>query len=345
MGLSSQTVLPPADAQASATDAEQRAKRGHFWGEDESAWDKVREIALDRLDEMMNLEPKVLRGEKAGAIHDFRVASRRFQQAFDLLSPADPPKNLLRMRRSLARSRKALSPVRTLDVFIRRADRILARKRAPRRPAWDAIREYLAAEREKAFARATKKIGKLRLAHDYVRLRRLLDHGACSERRNSEASPAHDGARLGDGPFEERLTQSLTKAWEGFEEAGAQARKSPEGDAVHAARLAAKRLRYLMELVHAFEDPHSGRVISHLRRVQDGLGECHDYEVEEEVLAGMVARPEFLRKHLDLAFEILKLMAQHRKTRERLAAAFPDEFDREASEPIKQSVLALAAKD
>ncbi|MDE3180960.1 MAG: CHAD domain-containing protein, partial [Acidobacteriota bacterium] len=108
---------------------------------------KVRKAAFDRLKQLKALEIKVIRGEKAGAIHDFRVASRRLEQAILLLAPAEAPAAHRRLRRKLARGRKALSGVRNYDVLLGRASKMLARKRASRREAWKAIQDYVRDER------------------------------------------------------------------------------------------------------------------------------------------------------------------------------------------------------
>lgn len=286
------------------------------WGGNAAAWDKVRSMALGRLDQLIDLGPEVLRGDRRGAIHDFRVASRRFEQAFGLLCPAEPPHGLLRLRRRISRSRKALSSVRNYDVFIRAAEKKL--KRPARRETWEAIRDYLVKRRAGAHSRAIRKISQVSLGRVYLGLRREIETGRA---RNRSAGRVHKAApELGADNFRERIEREIARAWVEFEKASGEAREAQDDGALHPLRIAAKRLRYLMEIIHEIEKPASGRALEILRGIQDRLGEWRDLEVEERILAEMAGRPRFLRRHLKLAGGVVQVMSQNRKSRERLLA-------------------------
>lgn len=331
MGTVRQT-LTPADDPASTGPLE-LPPVPPAWKDDAAAWDTARAIALRHLDKMMRLEPKVLRGEKPRAIHDFRVASRRLQQAFDLLCPADPPHDLLRLRHRVSRSRKALSAVRNYDAFIRRANRKLARKRLPQKETWEAIRDYLVKRRTKAHARAAAKIGKLNLSQVYLRL------GAAIEADATLNTSGHSPS-LGEGSFRQKLLQELEHAWNAFESASNKARGTSDAALLHPLRIAAKQLRYLIEIVHEFETPRSGKALQILRDLQDRLGEWHDLEVEEQILAKMAGRSRFVRHHLAIASSLLRQIAQNRKSTARLMAH--SMFDDAANDEIKTCVVSLS---
>ncbi|HEV2498717.1 MAG TPA: CHAD domain-containing protein [Terriglobia bacterium] len=302
------------------------------WEDDAAAWDTVRTIALHRLDQMMRFEPKVLRGEKPRAIHDFRVASRRLQQAFDLLCPDNPSHDLLRLRHHVSRSRKALSAARNYDVFIRRANRKLAAKRPSKKETWEAIRDYLVKRRTKAHARAAAKIGKLNLSQVYLRMQAAIEADAALN--TSDHSPS-----LGKGSFRQKLLQELERAWNAFESASNKARGASDAAMLHPLRIAAKQLRYLIEIIQEFETRRSGRALQILRNLQDRLGEWHDLEVDERILAKMAGRPRFVRRHLDLTRSLLRQIAQNRKSTARLIAR--SMFDDAASDEIKTCVVSL----
>ncbi|MGH9342615.1 MAG: CHAD domain-containing protein [Terriglobia bacterium] len=311
------------------------------WEDDATAWNKVRVVALHRLDQMMSREPSVLRGNKPAAIHDFRVASRRFQQAFDLLCPPEPAHGLLRLRRRIARSRKAVSAVRNYDVLIRLADKRLARKHSPRRETWDAVRDYLVKRRADAHARAAAKLGKSNLIQVYLRLRAEIEPEALSN--GNARHPADDLSSLGKGDFRKRLSQEIERIWGDFEKANGRARDSSDAPTIHSLRLAAKNLRYLVEIIHEFETPLSGEALHILRGLQDRLGKWHDLEVEERTLAKIAGRSRFVRDHLSVASDILRLIAQNRKSSSRLLSYPSLVPDPTAHEELKMCVFSLMA--
>lgn len=330
MGSARQTLAPAEDS--SSTGPLELPLAPPAWGDGAAAWDTVRAIAVHRLDQMMRLEPKVLRGEKPRAIHDFRVASRRLQQAFDLLCPDSPSHDLLRLRRRVSRSRKALSAVRNYDVFIRRANRKLAAKLPSKKETWEAIRDYLVQRRTKAHARAAAKIGKLNLSQVYLRMQAAIK--ADTALNTSDHSPG-----LGKGSFRQKLSRGLERAWNAFESASNKARGVSDAATLHPLRIAAKRLRYLIEIIHQFEKPRSGKALQILRDLQDRLGEWHDLEVEERILAKMAGRPRFVRHHLAIASNLLRQIAQNRKFTARLLAR--PMFDDPASNELQTCVVSL----
>lgn len=329
MGTVRQTL---ASAEDSSTIPLELALAPPAWADDATAWSTVRAIALHRLDQMMGLEPKVLRGEKPRAIHDFRVASRRLQQAFDLLRPASPSHDLLRLRHHISRSRKALSAARNYDVFIRRANRKLAAKRPSKKETWEAIRDYLVKRRAKTHARAAAKIGKLNLSQIYLRMQAAI--GA-----NTALNASGHSSSLDEGSFRQKLLQELERAWNAFESASNKARGASDAAMLHPLRIAAKQLRYLVEIIHEFETPRSGKALQILRDLQDRLGGWHDLEVEERILAKMAGRPRFVRHHLALARSLLQQIGQNRKSTARLLAR--SMFDDAANDELKTCVVSL----
>ncbi|MGH9396671.1 MAG: CHAD domain-containing protein [Terriglobia bacterium] len=310
---------------------------------DQAAWTAVREMALHRLDQMTGLEAKILRADKPDALHDFRVASRRFEQALDLLSPPEMPPSVRRLRRHLARGRKSISDVRDYDAFLGRVEKLLARKSPPRREAWQAVRDYLAKRRARKYAKAAKKLGKLNLSRTCARLRVLLESRQSSSAKTPHARVKNACAALGDGRFRQRMGAELRRVWREFEDASRQAPDFSSASAIHAMRLAVKRLRYLMEIIHQFETPSSGQALGLLRGLQQRLGEWHDTEMDERLLAKMVGRPEFLRQQLRLAGDVLKLMGQSRRAKARIASRRPTVLDPAASAQLMACVLALLA--
>ena len=274
--------------------------------------ERVRERALQQLDRFMSFEPKVLRGDDSEAIHDMRVSSRRLQQTLDLLYPKPRPKEVRRLRSRIRRCRGALGRVRDCDVLIRRVERSLARKRAARREALVAARQYLVDRRTQAFEKALRKLSKLNLAVLYVHLKECLaSNGLASSPPQSQAPVPESSAPVS---FQQRMRQSLERVWNGFESQVALTHHDRHAGVTHGARIATKRLRYLVEVIHEFKVAGSAEALAWLRQLQQVLGEWHDLEVLEEMMIEMVARPEFLRDELDLALRVQKLIQANRTT-------------------------------
>jgi CHAD domain-containing protein len=281
-------------------------------------WHKVRKLAVRQLDRFMALEPKVLRGDDPDAIHDMRVASRRLQQVLDLIYPPPAEGVMRKLRRVIRRSRRTLSDVRNCDVLLAGVSARLGRKRASRRDIWTAVEHYLQQRRSKNFDKALGKISKMNMAGFYVNLK---DHLAVNGQKPHPAplKLLEVGApELTAGHFYERVGKALERVAQAFENQIVQSLADPRAPVIHGARIATKRLRYLVEVIHEFGVPGSDELLVWLRDLQRHLGEWHDLEVLEEMMIEMVARPEFLREHLDVALGVEKLIQRNRVAKKEL---------------------------
>ncbi len=279
-------------------------------GRESEEWAKVRAIAIRQLDRFISLEPKVLRGDP-DAIHDMRVASRRLQQVLDLLCPS-PDREIRRFRRRVRRGRRTLSDVRNCDVLIQRLEKSLSSKRTSRRETWEAVRDYLYQRRAQNYDKALRKLSKVNVALLYVNLKRHLVRNGAGPDHGPSAPRAADSDGLASAQFYERVSETLEKVWQDFETQVAESRRNSQATALHRVRITAKRLRYLIEVIREFNVPGSRDVVAWLRRLQQHLGDWHDLEVLEQLMTEMVARPKYLRDHLDIAAGVMKLIARNR---------------------------------
>ncbi len=291
------SAAPAAAAESSVLADAQAASR---------EWEKVRQLALKHLDRFISLESKVLQGDDREAVHDMRVASRRLQQVLDLIYPP-PAKGIARLRRKIQRSRRVLSEVRNCDVQLDRVESVLASKRVTHHDAWEAVREYLTERRSKAFEKALSRLSKVNLAVLYVRLKSRLssdDMQARSESGSPVALPTKE--------FYQRIHQGLETVWGDFEARIEASHHDSQPGVIHGARIAAKRLRYEVEVFREFDVPGTDATLNWLRSLQQELGDWHDLEILEEMMIEMVARPAFLREHLEVAMEVEKLILRNR---------------------------------
>lgn len=300
---------PPPKPQADAPSAE--------------PWDRVRQVALKQLDRFLSLEPKVLKGEDPDAIHDIRVASRRLQQVLDLLYPRPRPGEIRRLRRKIRRCRRALGEVRNCDVLLAHVDQKLARKRTANREAWTALDHYLRQRRSSSFEQAVRKLSKVNLAVFYVHLKDwVTSDGASSGLSAGWRTGRHLPSPVSllsevpaREPFSARVGRELERVWQALEAQVAHSHQDPRTPVIHGVRIAAKRVRYLIEVLHALEMQGSGDTVAWFRQLQQHLGNWHDLEILEQMTIEMIARPGFLREHLDLALKAEKLVLKVRGTK------------------------------
>jgi len=305
--------------------AEPAAPEGALLLPYEESCKKVRELALRQLNRFISYEAKVLKGDDADAIHDMRVASRRLQQVLDLLYSKPRPQELRRLRRQIRRCRQALGDVRNCDVLLDFVGRSLGRKRSARREAWTAVQHFLLMRRSESFLRAMRKIGKINLADFYVNLKEFLLHDKAHD--HSAAHHPH-GSGAARPAFAKDLTSALESAWSGFADQVAHSHRNSRPEVIHTARIATKRLRYLLEVFHEFGVAGSADALAWLRQLQKHLGDWHDMEVLEQMMIEMLARPEFLRDHLPLAMEVEKVILRNRENK----VGFEEKYSRMSRE-------------
>lgn len=282
-----------------------------------SEWVRVSGLALKHLDRCVSLEPKVLQGDDPDAVHDLRVATRRLQQVIDLLYPPPHSGEIRKLHRGLKRCRSSLSEVRNFDVLLARVDSGLSRKRTARRESWEAIGEYLKQMRSVRLEKSLRKLAKANLSAIYVRLKEYLPSTGNSALAGASGRNG-TGQHLTVEQFYERLSESLKSVWTALEQEIAQSRHEHSPAVLHRTRIAAKRARYLIEVIHAFDVPGSKEALIWLRGLQTQLGDWHDLVVFEEAVIGMISDRDFLRDHLEMAIQIERLIMQNRALKSKL---------------------------
>lgn len=324
------TVVPPAGA---ASDVVRHSPRSTF---DEintpEVSRRVIKLALKQLDRLIALEPKVLRDESIEPAHNLRVASRRLQGLVDFLYPAPAPGNVRKLRRRLKRARTVLGELRNQDVMALRIERVLARKRTAHRAAWEAAQDYVGKLRPKIAQRAHHKLTRLNLSELYVRLRKELGDRLPGEPADAARVISFPEERAStdpiaalepgiDGPVSDgtgsagRFSERLDELWQDFMAKAAASHEDIGG--LHALRIAAKRLRYLVEVAAELDVTGSHEALACLRALQGRLGDWHDSQVLGSTMLAMVARRQFLEENLPLAIKVEQLVLALRSSKTR----------------------------
>jgi len=262
-------------------------------------------------------------GRDPEGVHDMRVATRRLRAALKLFGPWLDPDALDRVAPSVRTLTRALGPVRELDVLRLRLAGLARSARPERALALECVDARLARRRGRARARMMARFAKVDLDRLDGRLRRLegdLLRSAAEPRPEtrgedaaSDAAPADVDAAHGDGPCDRPIAALLAAvAPELLDEARQVAEPAlPEevgapqsAEALHAVRIAAKKLRYVLEIVAPYVGDDGAEVVRRLRALQDELGDFHD----DTVLERAAGRGRSL-----LAAELRRLRAARRR--------------------------------
>jgi CHAD domain-containing protein len=213
---------------------------------------------------------RVLTRSLAGAVdgdgdlvHQARIATRRLREVLPLVAPGARGRKLARRMRRLA---KTLGPARELDVVLQTLDDPGITREIPR-TAISTLKQVLDAKRERRYADMARKVSRIDV--DKLRRRALA---AARKGRSIRAGAAH----------RKRLTAARDRA----ARRAVRLRASMDAaaglylpDRLHEVRIAIKKLRYALELVHQMSGSRASARVGRLKAAQDLLGRMHDLEV------------------------------------------------------------------
>lgn len=224
-------------------------------------------------------DPGARLGEDPEALHDMRVASRRLRALLRFFAGAFPPRRTDQLRAELRWFNDLLSPVRDCDVQLETLRRYESVLPAGRRAALAPYRDYVLREREAQRHILLNALSSKRYFNLLLRLEQFAgERGAV--RREAALVPA---AEVGRDAMKRAFRHLLRKG----EEAGA----TPTPEQLHAIRIRAKRLRYLLEFFRESAGKPGRRLLRDLVHLQDLLGSHNDAMVAANFLDGYVNGP------------------------------------------------------
>jgi CHAD domain-containing protein len=218
-------------------------------------------LLRQRLISLLNAMPAAQAGDEA-SVHQARVASRRLREALPLLSVRADAEALDQADKRVRRITRALGPVRELDVTLLLLAELQRRKAAPAR-ALARVRDAVIEERLKRRRAMLSEIKPSRLD----KLRKRLVRVAAPSR------PLAEGDALA-----EANAQAVTRAQElraAIDHAGG----IYLADRLHRVRVAAKKLRYALEIQRELTRSRASAQLNRLKTQQDLLGRMHDLEI------------------------------------------------------------------
>jgi CHAD domain-containing protein len=218
-------------------------------------------LLSQRLTTLVDAMPAAQAGD-IQSVHQARVATRRLREALPVVQASVSTRSLGRVRRQVRRMTRALGPVRELDVALQHLDELAGRNivspRAIGRVRQAVAQERLKRRRDMLNAITPGKIEKLR--------QRLGRVG--TDTQAPEAIAALE-------EVEQQVTRRARRLSAAIERAGGLYLP----DRLHAVRVAAKKLRYALEIDRELKRSRATSRITQLKRLQDLLGEMHDFEI------------------------------------------------------------------
>ncbi len=228
-------------------------------------------LLAQRLLPLLKAMPAAAAGDVT-SLHRARVASRRLRAALPVLAAAADHEALGRAKKHVRRITRALGPVREMDVALGHFDEFAGPAGlSPRATA--AVRASFTAERDRRRRAMIEAISPVALE----KLKRSL-------------TAAGRAVRAVDRPAEiAQASRRAARRAEALEGAIDRAGALYLPERLHQVRIAAKQLRYALEVER---DLRRSRAVSRLRvlkALQDRLGRLHDLEVLAERLRGVQA--------------------------------------------------------
>jgi CHAD domain-containing protein len=236
----------------------------------------ARSVVRHELAVWVQAHRRITRRQTAAALHDFRVSLRRLRSALRAFrSVLGLPPGL---RRRLRRLWRATNQSRNLAIWqawlLEQAKQVGPGQQAGLRWLLTQLRGERRRRDARMQARVAKRFGPLR--------RELVE---VSSARRSGAAPRRKGVRGADDAVRSALEKELAELRRQLK----RVRSMRDREAAHAARIALKRVRYLLE-PFASELPGGPDLVLRIARLQDLLGEVHDVHGFADELRGALVK-------------------------------------------------------
>jgi CHAD domain-containing protein len=230
------------------------------------AWALARHLAttFEQRRRRLDLDPWAVGADRVETVRQVRVASRRLRVFVQLFGADLPPKTARRTRRALRHIGRTLGPLRELDAHVQMLDALRADATTPeQRVAVEHVLEQVEQRRDRIEARTRKKLA----TTDWARLREDLE-----EVIDRVVGPLVRTEIDATAWARQRLWPRLEQAFAGMPDPSA----TTELEALHEIRIAAKRMRYAIDLVRPALGDAERALRSRLRATQRVLGAHRD---------------------------------------------------------------------
>jgi CHAD domain-containing protein len=262
------------------------------------------QIIAGQVQLLQNYHAEVLATQEVEAIHKMRVTTRRLQASLDLLQIGKDEFGIRKLKGQLRRLRGKLSDVRNYDVFLILLDEEAAKRKTIKQP-FAHLKDELQKRRGERAEKVRKYLEKTSL--EKVAKKLALETATAEVSSSSLAHIASEQAiarRAGD-----RLEQRFNE----FHKLALNAKPTTNPEEFHQLRIAAKRLRYLLEIGTEMGFRGNLTALEWLRSLQDRIGDWHDFEALEDEIISIIANPKFVKHYLRESNSILAAAVHLRK--------------------------------
>jgi CHAD domain-containing protein len=223
--------------------------------------------------------PRAIAGDDTG-VHQARVASRRLREAVPVLTDGLNGSRRGKACRKIRRLTRALGTVRELDVTLQLLEQ-MGEKPGVSRQALVDVRAHVIEERERRRGMMRERLAavnadKLARRLESVRVALLAP------------TPEHN--------WRAALASRIAKRARRLDHAIAAAGQIYAPEALHQVRIAAKKLRYVVEIANESGAAPAVATVRTLKRVQDTLGRLHDLQVLQHHVAAVAAAPRSVHR-------------------------------------------------
>jgi CHAD domain-containing protein len=302
----------------------------------------IRLVLLTRLDEMCALNRAAVDWSDTGGVHDMRVASRRLRSALHDFRPYLRRKVRQRRLREMART---LGDVRDEDVAIKALDKLHAEVSEEIANGIARIIDERNWRRERAREALEVAIGEGRI----LRLQGKLMHRFERATRMEESL---DADANGNAPLSFRRAgeEIIHKRLEELYSLGESLYQPFAIRRLHEMRIAAKQLRYAMELFAPCWGESLTSFSTEVTRMQDSLGDLHDCDVWIEDLGRRLRRRDEATEESFVSRRALRiasiwLMQHYTKERDRHYRHALDIWHEWEERDFSSSLLSALAED
>lgn len=304
--------------------------------------------------------PLVMKSDDVEAIHKMRVTTRRLQASLDLLQTANDQTKIRKLKKKLRNWRRALSPVRNYDVFLLVIEKEGASRSSTRRQSFEHLKSILQKRRARRLAKARRYLKHIKLGEICSKLG--LDADLCAPKKwpveadqsttqetQTEKLLAPIAAPLpeiiGERAIALRAAERIEQRLSEFQLLAAQSHPTTNPAELHQLRIAAKRLRYLLEIVSEMGYGEAVRALAWLRQLQDRIGDWHDLESIEEEIISIVSRRKFLKENISESSRTLQA-ASHLESKKKtlVSKLFPVKVPRTLPATSRRLVRSLRRK-
>jgi CHAD domain-containing protein len=245
--------------------------------------------------------------DEVEAIHKLRVTTRRLQALLDLLQIGKDEAGVGKLKKKLRNLRRKLSEVRNYDVFLILLEQEAASRKSLQYP-FEALKKELHHRRAKLASKIRKPIQAVDASHlaKSLGLQLNLPQDQSEKAEHHVQNKKQPFAQIADDQaIFQHTAERLEQRLEEFLSLASQALPTTHPEELHQLRIAAKRLRYLLESASDMGFDSTATVLNWLRLLQDKIGDWHDLEAIESEIIDIVAQKKFIQRNLLEASSIL----------------------------------------